>query len=52
MSTEPAYSTKEFIASTGFVGRRQELDALRLALEEALSAQESIKIQQGVDFQW
>ena len=39
MSTEPASSTTEFAASTGFVGRRQELGALRLALQESLLGQ-------------
>ncbi|HEU0022442.1 MAG TPA: AAA family ATPase, partial [Dehalococcoidia bacterium] len=39
MSTEPASITAEFPASTGFVGRRQELGALRSALTEALSGQ-------------
>ena len=37
MSTEPASSTAEFPSSTGFVGRRQELGALRSALAEALA---------------
>jgi DNA-binding CsgD family transcriptional regulator len=39
MTTEPGSSTTEFPSSTGFVGRRQELGALRSALAEALAGQ-------------
>jgi predicted ATPase len=47
MTTEPASSMAEFHASTGFVGRRQELEALRLALEEALSGQGRLVLLMG-----